>query len=104
MLRNEDGFNKFTVQATGNLNKRSTVIILSGIVAAVVIIGLAISIHLRLSALEPEGHKESETAEQVMNEILTGQPAHSGEGEKGEEGQVQESEKGHTLSAQESDS
>jgi hypothetical protein len=34
-----------------------------------------------------------------MNEILTGQPAHSGEGEKGEEGQVQESEraKNHSI-------
>ncbi|MGH9977724.1 MAG: hypothetical protein ACRD8Z_18100 [Nitrososphaeraceae archaeon] len=83
------------------MNKRSTVIIVSGI-AATVIIGLAISIHLRLSALEPEGHKEGETAEEVMNEILTGQPAHSGEGEKGDEGQVQESERGHTEEGNES--
>jgi hypothetical protein len=78
------------------------VIILSGIAAAAVIIGLAISIHLRLSALEPEGHKEGETAEEVMNEILTGQPAHPGEGDEGEEGQVQESEKGHTEEGKES--
>jgi len=51
------------------------VIIISGIAAAV-IIGLAISIHLRLSALEPEGHKEGETAEEIMNEILTGEEGH----------------------------
>lgn|GEM_PF-2415826 len=60
------------------MNKRSTVVIISGIAAAV-IIGLAISIHLRLSALEPEGHKEDETAKEVINEILTGQPAHTEE-------------------------
>lgn len=65
-------------------------IIISGIAAAV-IIGLAISIHLRLSALEPEGHKEGETAEEVMNEILTGQPAHQEEGEESEEGHVEDS-------------
>lgn len=66
-------------------------IIISGIAAAV-IIGLAISIHHRLSALEPEGHKEGETAEEVMNEILTGQPAHQEEGGESEEGHVEESE------------
>lgn len=65
-------------------------IIISGIAAAVIII-LAISIHLRLSALEPEGHKEGETAEEVMNEILTGQPAHQEEGDENEEGHVEES-------------
>lgn len=63
------------------MNKRSTVIIVSGIAAAVVI-GLAISIHLRLSALEPEGHRADETPHEVMNEILTGQPAHQEEGEE----------------------
>ena len=66
-------------------------IIISGIAAAVIII-LAISIHLRLSALEPEGHKEGETADEVMNEILTGQPAHQEEGDENEEeGHVEES-------------
>jgi hypothetical protein len=60
------------------------VIIISGI-AAVVIVGLAISIHLRLSALEPEGHNADETPQEVMNEILTGQPAHQEEGEENEE-------------------
>lgn len=54
-------------------------------IAAAVIIGWAISIHLRLSALEPEGHREGETAEEVMNAILTGQPAHQEEGEESEE-------------------
>ena len=72
------------------MNKRSTVIIISGIVAAV-IIGLAVSIHLRLSAVEPEGHKEGETAEEVMNEILTGQPAHTEEANESEAGHIEES-------------
>lgn len=67
------------------MNKRSTVIIISGIAAAV-IIGLAVSIHLRLSAVEPEGHKEGETAEEVMNEILTGQPAHTEDPNESEAG------------------
>jgi hypothetical protein len=61
------------------------VIIISGIVAAAVIVGLAISIHLRLSTLEPEGHKENETPQEVMNEILTGQPAHQEDSEEGKE-------------------
>ena len=64
-------------------------IIISGIAAAVIIV-LAISIHLRLSALEPEGHKEGETAEEVMNEILTGQPAHQEESDENEEGHFDE--------------
>jgi hypothetical protein len=66
------------------------VIIISGIVAAV-IIGLAVSIHLRLSAVEPEGHKEGETAEEVMNEILTGQPAHTEEANESEAGHIEDS-------------
>lgn len=64
--------------------------IISGI-AAVVIIGLAISIHLSLSALEPEGHKEGETVDEVLNEILTGQPAHSEGGEESGEERIGES-------------
>jgi hypothetical protein len=66
------------------------VIIISGIAAAMIIV-LAISIHLRLSALEPEDHKEGETAEEVLNEILTGQPVHQEEGDENEEGHVEES-------------
>lgn len=77
-------------------------IVPSGIAAVAVIIGQAISIHLRLSALEPEGHKEGETAEEVMTEILTGQPAHTEEGEEGEEGQVVETEEGRTEEGKES--
>ena len=65
-------------------------IIISGIATAVIVV-LAISIHLRLSALEPEGHKEDETAEEVMNEILTGQPAHQGEDDESGEGHLEES-------------
>jgi hypothetical protein len=76
------------------------VIIISG-VAAAVIIGLAISIHLRLSALEPEGHRENETPQEVMNEILTGQPAHQEEGEESEEKHAEEQE-GSALSENES--
>lgn len=65
-------------------------IIISGIAAAL-IVGLAVGIHLRLSAVEPEGHKEGETAEEVMNEILTGQPAHTEEANEGETGHIEES-------------
>ena len=68
-------------------------ILISCIVAAV-IIGLAISIHLRLSAIEPEGHRENETHQEVINEILTGQPAAHSEGnEEGKEGHIEEGEK-----------
>lgn len=66
-------------------------IIISGVAAAVVI-GLAISIHLRLSALEPGGHREDETPQEIMNEILTGQPAHQEEGEESEERHTEEQE------------
>ncbi|HET6717456.1 MAG TPA: hypothetical protein VFG90_10030 [Nitrososphaeraceae archaeon] len=55
------------------------------------IIGLAVSIHLRLSAVESGGHKEGETAEEVMNEILTGQPAHTEEANESEAGHIEES-------------
>ncbi|HVD20368.1 MAG TPA: hypothetical protein VNB95_00320 [Nitrososphaera sp.] len=57
-------------------------LVISGIAAAV-IGGLAISTHLRLSALEPESHG-NESAEEVAQEILTGQPAHTEEGEESE--------------------
>lgn len=56
------------------------------------IIGLAISIHLRLSALEPEGHEEDETPQEIMNEIVTGQPVHREEDGESEEGQTEEHE------------
>lgn len=55
-------------------------LIVSGIAAAL-IIGLAISTHIRLSALEPEGHG-NESAEEIAQEILTGQPAHTEEGDE----------------------
>jgi hypothetical protein len=77
------------------------VIIISG-VAAAVIIGLAISIHLRLSALEPEGHRENETPQEVMNEILTGQPVHTEESEESEERHIEESEKSVHIENEES--
>ena len=50
------------------------VIIALAIVA--VIIALAINTHLKLSTLEPEGHGD-ESAEEVLNEIITGKPSHS---------------------------
>ena len=72
------------------MNKRSTVIIISGIAAAVII--WSSSKHPSyLSAVEPEGHKEGETAEEVMNEILTGQPAHTEEANESEAGHIEES-------------
>jgi hypothetical protein len=72
------------------LNKRkTTVVIISGIAAAV-IVGLAISTDLRLSALEPEGHG-NESAEEIAQEILTGQPAHTEEGEESEAANNKES-------------
>ena len=67
-----------------NKSRRTTVLIISG-AAAALIVGLAISTHLRLSALEPEGHGD-ESAEQIAQEILTGQPAHSEE--EGEESEA----------------
>jgi hypothetical protein len=45
-------------------------------VAVAIIIAVAINTHLKLSALEPEGHVD-ESAEEVINEILTGKPSHS---------------------------
>jgi hypothetical protein len=71
-----------------NKSRRTTVLIISG-AAAALIVGLAISTHLRLSALEPEGHGD-ESAEQIAQEILTGQPAHSEEEEVEEEGELSE--------------
>jgi hypothetical protein len=62
------------------MNRKSRILIVSGIAIAVVISAIAVSTHLRLSALEPEGHGD-ETAEQIAQEILTGQPAHSEENE-----------------------
>jgi hypothetical protein len=66
-------------------------------IASAVIVGLAISTHLRLSALEPEGHAANESAEEIAQEILTGQPAHTEE-EEGEEseGAVNNTESSHS--------
>lgn len=77
-------------------------IIISGVAAALIINGLAISIHLRLSALEPEGHRENETPQEVMNEILTGQPAHTEGSEESEKGHMEESEKSVHIENEES--
>ncbi|HLN36104.1 MAG TPA: hypothetical protein VK250_12605, partial [Nitrososphaeraceae archaeon] len=43
--------------------------------ALAIIIAVAINTHLKLSSLEPEGHGD-ESAEEVLNEILTEKPSH----------------------------
>lgn len=50
--------------------------------ALAIIIAVAINTHLKLSSLEPEGHGD-ESAEEVLNEILTGKPSHSETTEEG---------------------
>jgi hypothetical protein len=59
-------------------------------IAAAVIIGLAVSIHLRLSAVNLKVIKKVKRWEEVMNEILTGQPAHR-EANESEAGHIEES-------------
>jgi len=63
-----------------DMKRRSTIFVVAGIAIAAVISVVAVATHLRLSALEPEGHG-NETPEQIAQEILTGQPAHSEENE-----------------------
>lgn len=65
------------------MKRRSGILIIAGIAIAAIISVIAVSTHLRLSALEPEGHGD-ETAEEIAQEILTGQPAHSEENETSE--------------------
>jgi hypothetical protein len=58
------------------VKRRSSILIIAGIGIAAIISIVAVATHLRLSALEPEGHG-NETAQEIAQEILTGQPAHS---------------------------
>jgi hypothetical protein len=54
------------------MKRESLLLVITG-VAIAIIIALAVNIHMKLSALEPEGHG-SESAE-VLNEIITGRKA-----------------------------
>jgi hypothetical protein len=63
--------------------KRKFAILLISVAAIAVIISVvAVSTHLRLSALEGEEEHANESLQDIANEVLTGQPAHSEEGEK----------------------
>lgn len=80
------------------MKNRSRIMIIAGIAIAAIISAVAVSTHLRLSALEPEGHGD-ETAEEIAQEILTGQPAHSEENEtKDNSAMSEESESGESHS------
>jgi hypothetical protein len=60
------------------MKRKSLLLLLLSItgIAIAIIIALAINTHLKLSALEPEGHG-NESAEEVLNEIITGKPSNS---------------------------
>lgn len=62
--------------------KRKSILLTIIGVALAIIIAVAINTHLKLSSLEPEGHGD-ESAEEVLNEILTGKPSHSETTEEG---------------------
>jgi len=57
------------------MKRKSLLLTILGIAVAI-IIAMAINTHLKLSALEPEGHGD-ESVEEVLNEIVTGKPSHS---------------------------
>ena len=63
------------------MKRKSVILLISGATIAVIISAVAVSTHLRLSALEGEEHP-NESLQDIANEVLTGQPAHSEEGEK----------------------
>jgi hypothetical protein len=63
------------------MKRKSVILLISGATIAVIISAVAVSTHLRLSALEGEEHA-NESLQDIANEVLTGQPAHSEEGEK----------------------
>ena len=58
------------------MKRKSTVLLISGAALAAIISAIAVSTHLRLSATEGQEHG-NETPQEIANEILTGQPAHS---------------------------
>jgi len=55
------------------MKRKSLLLVITG-VAIAIIIALAFNIHMKLSALEPEGHGD-ESAEEVLNEIITDRKA-----------------------------
>lgn len=57
------------------MKRKSLMLVITGIAVAI-ILALAINTHMKLSILEPEGHGD-ESPEEVLQEILTGEPAHS---------------------------
>ena len=57
------------------MKRKSLMLVITGI-AIVTIIALAINTHMKLSVLEPEGHGD-ESPEEVLQEIVSGEPAHS---------------------------
>jgi len=57
------------------MKRKSLLLVITG-VAIAIIMALAVNTHMKLSALEPEGHGD-ESAEEVLNEIITGKPSHS---------------------------
>ena len=67
-------FSKFSSFYLSN-EKKIILLVITG-VAIAIIIALAVNIHMKLSALEPEGHGD-ESAEEGLNEIITGKPSHS---------------------------
>jgi hypothetical protein len=57
------------------MKRKSLLLVITGVAIAITI-ALTVNIHMKLSALEPEGHGD-ESAEEVLNEIITGKPSHS---------------------------
>jgi hypothetical protein len=55
------------------MKRKSLLLVITGVPIAI-IIALAVNIHMKLSALEPEGHGD-ESAEEVLNEIITDRKA-----------------------------
>lgn len=55
------------------MKRKSLLLVIPG-VAIAIIIALAVNIHMKLSALEPEGHGDESA---VVDEIITGKPSHS---------------------------
>lgn len=58
------------------MKRKSIILVSAGITIAAIISGIALYTHYRLLATEGEEHG-NETAQEIAQEILTGQPAHS---------------------------
>jgi hypothetical protein len=63
--------------------KRTSILLISAAAIAAIISGVAVVTHLRLSAVEGNEENSNESPQQVINEILTGQPSHSEVDENG---------------------